>query len=60
MDGIFGTKTADRVRQFQMANRLTVDGIVGPVTWTALEKGPPPIKKRPSAGPIVVPATGGL
>lgn len=32
-DGIFGGKTETAVRSFQRANRLTVDGIVGPQTW---------------------------
>ncbi|MED4163576.1 peptidoglycan-binding domain-containing protein [Halalkalibacterium halodurans] len=35
-DGIFGGKTESAVRAFQRANRLTVDGIVGPQTWGAL------------------------
>ena len=36
VDGIFGTKTVAAVRQFQQANGLTVDGIVGKNTWTKL------------------------
>ena len=36
VDGIFGTKTLAAVRQFQQANGLTVDGIVGKNTWTKL------------------------
>ncbi len=36
VDGIFGTKTVTAVRQFQEANGLTVDGIVGKKTWTKL------------------------
>jgi peptidoglycan hydrolase-like protein with peptidoglycan-binding domain len=47
VDGIFGQKTDQRVRQFQTTRRLTVDGIVGPQTLAALEMGPPPIRKRP-------------
>lgn len=36
VDGHFGTKTLAAVRQFQKANGLTVDGVVGKKTWTKL------------------------
>ena len=36
VDGIFGTKTLAAVRQYQKANGLTVDGIVGKNTWKKL------------------------
>jgi peptidoglycan hydrolase-like protein with peptidoglycan-binding domain len=44
MDGIFGPKTDAAVRAFQQALHqdipsVTVDGIVGPVTWRALVSG---------------------
>ena len=35
-DGIFGDLTAEAVRDFQKANNLEVDGIVGRQTWNAL------------------------
>ncbi len=35
-DGIFGPQTKARVVEFQKANRLQVDGIVGPETATQL------------------------
>lgn len=36
VDGIFGPVTEHRVRHWQMANGLHVDGIVGPQTWGSL------------------------
>jgi peptidoglycan hydrolase-like protein with peptidoglycan-binding domain len=39
IDGIFGPQTDSAVRGFQDALSITVDGIVGPVTWRALVSG---------------------
>lgn len=36
VDGIFGPDTANAVKQFQTANGLASDGIVGPKTWQKL------------------------
>jgi peptidoglycan hydrolase-like protein with peptidoglycan-binding domain/tellurite resistance protein len=36
IDGIFGPGTQSAVRQFQSDNGLSVDGIVGPRTWSLL------------------------
>lgn len=36
IDGKMGTKTKKAVKDFQTANGLTVDGRVGPKTWTKL------------------------
>lgn len=38
VDGIFASTTLAGVKSFQKANNLTVDGIVGKNTWTALLK----------------------
>lgn len=38
VDGIFGPLTLKRVRAFQTQHGLSVDGIVGPVTWAAIDK----------------------
>ena len=39
-DGKFGKMTQQAVMDFQRANRLSVDGIVGPSTWQALSDTP--------------------
>lgn len=37
VDGAFGQQTAEAVRRFQEKEGLTVDGIVGAITWSALQ-----------------------
>ena len=36
IDGIFGSRTENAVKQFQQDNNLTVDGLVGNNTWNSL------------------------
>ncbi|QAT16878.1 hypothetical protein BU251_03590 [Candidatus Velamenicoccus archaeovorus] len=38
IDGKFGPKTKKAVEEFQTANNLSVDGVVGPQTWDLLKK----------------------
>lgn len=39
VDGVFGSKTEEAVRNFQAKHKLEVDGIVGEQTWAKLLKG---------------------
>ena len=39
VDGIFGSKTQEAVKDYQTKNKLDVDGIVGKNTWGALSGG---------------------
>lgn len=43
-DGIFGSETRDKVKQYQKANGLSADGIVGLMTWTRILSQAPLIK----------------
>ena len=38
LDGIFGARTQEAVRNYQQSVGLTVDGIVGCNTWRALQE----------------------
>src|SRR5690606_37850069 len=38
VDGVFGPTTEKWVRSFQANVNIGIDGIVGPVTWNALER----------------------
>lgn len=44
ISGIFGAETSAAVRQFQRANGLAVDGLVGSETWAALGIWTPPAR----------------
>jgi len=54
IDGTFGSKTKTAVQSFQSAQGITIDGIVGPITWSRLLAGTPPPGERPT---ITLPAT---
>ncbi len=41
IDQIFGSATLTAVRNFQRDHGLNVDGVVGPLTWTALDNATP-------------------
>lgn len=49
-DGWFGEGTLKAVKKFQSAKGLTVDGIIGSATWTALNKEPE--KKEEPVKPV--------
>lgn len=49
-DGWFGEGTLKAVKRFQSDKGLTVDGIIGSATWTALNKEPE--KKQEPAQPV--------
>ena len=50
LDGDFGAATKAAVIAFQEAHGLTQDAIVGPATWTALRKNPPPVQFNAPVG----------
>jgi peptidoglycan hydrolase-like protein with peptidoglycan-binding domain len=56
IDGEFGAQTATAVRTFQGNHHLSVDGVVGPASWSAMlgEHRRPPILQIGASGPEVV------
>lgn len=50
-DGDFGRKTEDAVKKFQKSQGLIADGVIGPLTWDALEKAE---KEIPGTGMYTV------
>lgn len=54
VDGVFGAQLETAVKAFQQGTGLTVDGIVGPLTWNALpDGGPMPTLQEGSSGNVV-------
>lgn len=50
IDGVYGPKTAEAVKQFQGYMRLPVDGVMGPKTWASLNgSGSGTANKSPAA-----------
>ncbi|HEY1458071.1 MAG TPA: peptidoglycan-binding protein [Solirubrobacteraceae bacterium] len=59
VDGTFGAETEAAIRSYQNAHGLTVDGIVGPATWSALGINGAQTLHPPSTGSSSSSATGG-
>lgn len=47
IDGDFGSATQKAVKEFQSDHKLAVDGVIGPLTWDALEKAYKAINEAP-------------
>jgi len=59
--GTFDSTTEQAVKDFQQGAGLTVDGIVGPITWQALPADPnTPLLRRGMSGSVVTALQKGL
>ncbi len=59
--GTFDATTEQAVKDFQQGEGLTVDGIVGPLTWQALPADPnTPVLSRGASGSVVTALQEGL
>lgn len=59
IDGMFGAQTQAAVQAFQKSKGLVPDGIVGPLTWQALQ-GPPLVPTPLPVVPVPRPVVGGF
>lgn len=46
LDSSFGRRTEEAVKSFQSANKLVVDGVVGPITWAAIDNATPAVSHK--------------
>ena len=55
LDGVFGPKTEQAVKDFQQSDGLVVDGVVGPITWSHIHpyREASPTLQAGSLGPVV-------
>jgi peptidoglycan hydrolase-like protein with peptidoglycan-binding domain len=61
INGTFGAPTKQAVKDFQSSKALTVDGVVGPLTWAALPADPDtPKLERGATDPSVTALQQGL